>query len=221
MLTKEAVQPQYTGYQYDFQVEDALLGEGSDLSMLELRPSLVTQLEGTDPISLLNKGLLYESTLLLPSPKISKEESTMEYANLKFSLLFYDAVLILFGTSIASLSAGENIGFAFFIGGIGGFLYLLLLQRYVDGLPGSKLISSNKRGTDALFRGLKGPIVSVALAIGLAVFVLKYSSGDDFEVILTPKDLIVGMMGFLACKVSVVLAAFKPITLGKKLPSDI
>ena len=37
---------------------------------------------------------------------------------------------------------------------------------------------------------------------------------------LTPKDLIVGMVGFLACKVSVVLAAFKPIRPGLKLPSD-
>jgi hypothetical protein len=207
-LPEEEVPP-YTGFQYDFRIEDALLGEGTDLSMLELRPNLVTQLEGTDPIS-----------TLLQTPVISKEESMEEYTNLKFSLLFYDAVLIFFGTSIASLSAGENTGFAFFVGGIGGFLYLLLLQRYVDGLPGSKLITSNKGGTDALFRGLKGPIVSVALTLGFAVFVVKYSSGDDFEVFLTPKDIIVGMMGFLACKVSVVLAAFKPITLGQKLPGD-
>ncbi|KAI5385022.1 hypothetical protein KIW84_071861 [Lathyrus oleraceus] len=202
--------PQYTGFQYDFPVEDVLLGEGTNLSMLELRPSLVTQLEGTDPVSLFNKEL-YDSTLLL-NPKISKEESMEEYSNLKFSLLFYDAVLIFFGTSITSFSSGENTGFAFLIGGIGGFLYLLLLQRYVDGLPGSELITSNKKGTDALFKGLKGPIVSVALALAFAVFVVKYSSGDYIDVTLTPKDIIVGMIGFLACKVSVVLSAFKPIT---------
>ncbi|PNX72941.1 hypothetical protein L195_g028839 [Trifolium pratense] len=210
-LPEEEVPP-YTGFQYDFPVEDVLLGEGTDVSMLELRPNLVTQLEGTDPISLFNKEL-YDSTLLI-SPEISKEESVKEYTNLKFSLLFYDAVLILFGTTIASLSAGENTGFAFLIGGIGGFLYLLLLQRYVDGLPGSELITSNKRGTDALFKGLKGPILSVALALGFAVLAVKFTSGDDIDVIITPKDIIVGMMGFLACKVSVVLAAFKPITVG-------
>jgi len=216
-LPEEEVPP-YTGFQYDFRIEDVLLGEGTDLSMLELRPNLVTQLEGTDPISLFKKEL-YDSTLL-PTPVISKEESMKEYTNLKFSLLIYDAVLIFFGTSIAFLSAGENTGFTFFVGGIGGFLYLLLLQRYVDGLPGSKLITSNKGGTDALFKGLKAPIVSVALALGFAVFLVKYSSGDGIEVFLTPKDIIVGMMGFLACKVSVVLAAFKPITLGQKLPGD-
>jgi hypothetical protein len=213
-LPEEEVPP-YTGFQYDFPVEDVLLGEGTDVSMLELRPNFVTQLEGTDPVSLFNKEI-YDGTLRL-SPEISKEESMKEYTNLKFSLLFYDAVLILSGTTIASLSSGENTGFAFLIGGIGGFLYLLLLQRYVDGLPGSELITSNKRGTDALFKGLKGPIVSVALALGFAVLVVKYTSGDDIDVILTPKDIIVGMMGFLACKVSVVLAAFKPIAVGPEV----
>ena len=59
---------------------------------------------------------------------------------------------------------------------------------------------------------MKGPIVSVALALAFAVFVVKYSSGDYIDVTLTPKDIIVGMIGFLACKVSVVLSAFKPIT---------
>jgi hypothetical protein len=213
-LPEEEVPP-YTGFQYDFPVEDVLLGEGTDVSMLELRPNFVTQLEGTDPVSLFNKEI-YDGTLRL-SPEISKEESMKEYTNLKFSLLFYDAVLILSGTTIASLSAGENTGFAFLIGGIGGFLYLLLLQRYVDGLPGSELITSNKRGTDALFKGLKGPIVSVALALGFAVLVVKYTTGDDIDVILTPKDIIVGMMGFLACKVSVVLTAFKPIAVGPEV----
>ena len=28
----------YSGFQYDFQTEDILLGEGSDVSMVELRP---------------------------------------------------------------------------------------------------------------------------------------------------------------------------------------
>ncbi|KAJ1426090.1 hypothetical protein SESBI_10474 [Sesbania bispinosa] len=207
----------YSGFQYEFQIEDVLLGEGSDLSMLELRPNLVTELEGIDPVTLFNKEL-HDHTLSL-SPEITDEESMREYANLKFSLLFYDAVLIFIGTSVASLSAGENAGFAFLIGGIGGFLYLLLLQRSVDELPASELITSNKEGTNAMFGGLKGPIASVALAIGFAVVAVRYNSGD-LQVMLTPKDLIVGMMGFLACKVSVVLAAFKPITPGLKLPSD-
>ena len=208
---------QYTGFQYDFQIDDVLLGEGSDLPMLELRPSLVTELEGIDRFSFLSKEL-YDHTSP-SSSEISNEESMREYADLKFSLLFYDAVLTFFGASVASLSAGENAGFAFLIGGIGGFLYLLLLQRSVDELPASELISSNKGGTNSLFKGIKGPIASVALALGFGLFAARYSSGD-LQVMLTPKHLIVGMMGFLACKVSVVLAAFKPIRPGLRLPSD-
>ncbi|RDX69954.1 hypothetical protein CR513_50860, partial [Mucuna pruriens] len=207
----------FTGFQYDFQIDDLLLGEGTDMSMLELRPSLVTELEGIDPKSIFTEGL--NDDTLFSSPKISNEESMREYADLKFSLLFYDAMLTLFGASVASLSAGANAGIAFLIGGIGGFLYLLLLQRSVDELPASELITSGKGRSDALFRGVKGPIASVALAVGFTVAAARYSSGD-LQVMLTSKDLIVGMMGFLACKVSVVLAAFKPITLGPKLPSD-
>ncbi|XP_047156079.1 uncharacterized protein LOC124827126 [Vigna umbellata] len=207
----------YNGFQYDFQIDDVLLGEGTDLSMLELRPTLVTELEGNDLTNIFNKGL--SDSTLLSNPKISKEDSMREYADLKFSLLFYDAMLILFGTAVASFSAGENAGIDFLIGGVGGFLYLLLLQRSVDELPASELITSDKGRSDALFRGVKGPIVSVALALGLAVIASRYSSGD-LQVMLTPKDLIFGMMGFLVCKISVLFAAFKPIALGSKLPTD-
>jgi len=208
----------YTGFQYDFQIDDVLLGEGTDLSMLELRPTLVTGLEGNDLTSIFNKGL--NDHTLLSNPNISKEDSMREYADLKFSLLFYDAMLTLFGTSVASFSAGENAGIDFLIGGIGGFLYLLLLQKSVDELPASELITSDKGRTNALFKGVKGPIASVALALGLAVIASRYSSGD-LQVMLTPKDLIVGMMGFLVCKVSVLLAAFKPIAFGPKSPTDL
>ncbi|OIW00599.1 hypothetical protein TanjilG_14825 [Lupinus angustifolius] len=204
---------QYTGYQYHFLIDNVLLGEGSDLSMLELRHSHVSELEQIDPVSFFDKGL--DNSTLFSSPKISNEESMREYADLKFSLLFYDVMLIFFGTSVTSFLAGGNTGFAFLIGGIGGFVYLLLLQRSVDALPASELITGNKGG--ALFGGLKEPIASVALAVGFAVFVVRYSSGD---LQVTPNDLIFGMMGFLACKISVVLAAFKPIKAGLRLPTD-
>ncbi|XP_027919097.1 uncharacterized protein LOC114177777 [Vigna unguiculata] len=205
-----------TGFQYDFQIDDVLLGEGTDLSMLELRPTLVTVLEGNDVTNIFNKGL--SDSTLLSNPKISKEDSMREYADLKFSLLFYDAMLTFFGTSVASFSTGENAGIDFLIGGVGGFLYLLLLQRSVDELPASELTTDDKGRNDALFRGVKGPIASVALTLGLAVIASRYTG--DLQFMLTPKDLIFGMMGFLVCKISVLLAAFKPIALGSKLPTD-
>ncbi|KAF1887773.1 hypothetical protein Lal_00023781 [Lupinus albus] len=135
-----------------------------------------------DPISFFDKGL--DDSTLFSSPKISNEESMGEYADLKFSLLFYDATLIFFDFSCFFLSWGKCDSsrdlyllifsvhqFAFLIGGVQGFLYLQLLQRSGDALPASELITGNKgEALFCLFRGLKGPIASVALVVGFAVF---------------------------------------------------
>lgn len=199
----------YNGCQYEFETDDVLLGEGSDISMVELRPCHVSDLSGVDPSTLLSKSPSMSTSP--PGSNVSNEESMREYADLKLSLLSYDATLIFVGTTITGFSAGENAAFAFFIGGIGGFLYLLLLQRSVDGLPTSS-IPSNTSGIDRLVGGLKGPISSLALAVGFTFLAVKYSSGDAPSV-FTPKELLAGMLGFLACKVAVVLAAFKPMKL--------
>ncbi|KAK4608147.1 hypothetical protein RGQ29_001813 [Quercus rubra] len=201
----------YFGFQYDFQTEDILLGEGSDVSMVELKPRLATKVSGVDSFAVFGKSLSQQTSFM--SRGTSIEESMREYADLKISLLLYDAILIFVGTSVASFSAGENTAFAFLTGGLSGFLYLLLLQRSVDGLPVSTdpaSISRKTKGTDSMFGGFRGPVSGLALVIGFALFIVKYSSGD-IPLAWTPKELVVGMMGFLACKVAVVLAALKPI----------
>ncbi|KAE8660328.1 Lipase/lipooxygenase, putative isoform 2 [Hibiscus syriacus] len=172
---------EHGGVKYDFEVDDILLGEGGDDSMVELRP-FITELSGQN--ILVNEGFSQPTSSL--SDRITNEKSMKEYADLKFSLLLYDAVLIVVGTSFASFSIGESSAFAFLLGGIVGFLYLWSLQR--------------------------GPVSSLALAIALSSLAIKYSMSDvPFE--LTPKELLVGMMGFLVCKVAVFLAAFKPLPL--------
>lgn len=201
---------QYSGFHYDFDVEDILLGEGSDVSMVELRPRLVTAFSGLDSFALSSRNIPQSASLA--SQGISNEESMREYADLKFSLLLYDTTLIFVGTQIASLSAGEKAGFAFLTGGVGGLLYLLLLQRSVDGLPSSELNPINRGG---IFGRYKGPLSSVALAVAFVILAVKYSSGD-IPLALTPRELVVGMMGFLVCKVAVLLAAFKPMAIGLK-----
>ncbi|XP_010651359.1 uncharacterized protein LOC100257055 [Vitis vinifera] len=201
---------QYSGFHYDFDVEDILLGEGSDVSMVELRPRLVTEFSGLDSFALSSRNIPQSASLA--SQGISNEESMREYADLKFSLLLYDTMLIFVGTQIASLSAGEKAGFAFLTGGVGGLLYLLLLQRSVDGLPSSELNPINRGG---IFGQYKGPLSSVALAVAFVILAVKYSSGD-IPLALTPRELVVGMMGFLVCKVAVLLAAFKPMAIGLK-----
>ncbi|XP_011089124.2 uncharacterized protein LOC105170176 [Sesamum indicum] len=200
---------QLIGLQYNFKFEDVLLGEKSDVSMMEFRPHSVTAISEYE-FTLFKEYSLNASS----SPGIhltSNEESMKEYADLKFSLLFYDAMLILGGSSVASFWTGQNATYAFLAGGLCGFFYLLLLQRSVDGLAAQELVPSEREGIFVqMFRRLKGHISSLVLAFAFAIITVKYASGED-AVKLTPKDLIFGIMGFLMCKVSVVLAAFKPM----------
>ncbi|KAJ9555401.1 hypothetical protein OSB04_010015, partial [Centaurea solstitialis] len=198
----------YAIFRYDFMAEDILLGDGNDTSMVELKPDMVTELTG-DNLTI-NQNIF--PTSWNPT-NLSNEESMKEYADLKFSLLLYDALLIVAGSTIASFSAGENAAFAFLTGGIGGFLYLLLLQRSVDELPSPVLDRTG--GLDRMFGRFKGQVTTLVLALAFAVIVVKLGSGDQ-SLVLTPKDVVLGMMGFLSSKVAVVLAAFKPLPVGAK-----
>lgn len=192
-------------YRYDFEVDDVLLGEGSDLSMVELRPSRITELADSDQIS-------SSSAPSLDRAAVSNEESMEEYANLKLSLLLYDAVLILLGSSVFSFSLGGNSAIAFFFGGSVGFLYLLLLQRSVDELQAPGSSSTSENSSQILSGRLKIPVLSLALATGLSVLAIRgYSGGDPTAFAVTPREIVVGTLGFLVCKVAVVLAAFKPL----------
>ncbi|CAA7015502.1 unnamed protein product [Microthlaspi erraticum] len=191
-------------YRYDFEVDEIMLGESSELSMVELRPNRITELTGSDQIS-------SSSALNLNNAVVSNEQSMEEYANLKLSLLLYDASLILLGSSVFSFSLGKNSAIAFFFGGTMGFLYLLLLQRSVDELqaPGS---SSSGNSNQTLSGRLKIPVLSLALAVGLSVLAVRGYIGEDHAAFaVTPREIVVGTLGFLVCKVAVVLAAFKPL----------
>lgn len=207
-LKSEGEELQYMGLKFEFPGEDILLGEGSDKSMVELRPCLITEVSGIEPLSFLN-----ESSNLATIDSITNEESMKEYADLKLSLLTYDALLILAGTSVSSFSAGENAGLAFLAGGVLGFLYLLLLQRSVDELPALTPVSETTGNED---RRYKGPLSALALTVGFCILTVKLNLGVS-TMILSPKEVVIGMLGFLACKVSVVLAAVKPMSLGRKV----
>nr|GMD19298.1 Lipoxygenasey domain-containing protein [Ipomoea batatas]GMD20717.1 Lipoxygenasey domain-containing protein [Ipomoea batatas] len=202
----------YKGFQYNYDIEDTLLGENSDMSMVELRSCVVTAISENN-ISLLSENSSFPSSL--STSNVSNEETMKEYADLKFSLLLYDAALTLTGSSLASFSAGEKPALAFLAGGVIGFLYLSLLQRSVDGIPSSDLVTRKSGGDidDQTSGGLKGSVSSVILALAITVIAAKYVLGDAARV-LTPMELLFGTIGFLMCKVSVVLAAFKPLPTG-------
>ncbi|PIA53887.1 hypothetical protein AQUCO_00900455v1 [Aquilegia coerulea] len=198
------------GLQYAFEAEDIPIGEGEDMSMVELKPCDVTRVDGVDLSNLTNTDLSESVSIL--NRAVSNQESMEEYADLKSSLLLYDFMLIFAGTSIAAISSGEKAALAFLTGGAGGFLYLLLLQKSVDGLPAPTSISMNKEeeNLDQLFKQLKGPVSSLALAFAFTGVTVKYGLGTT-PIALTPQEILVGMTGFLVCKVAVLLAAFKPM----------
>lgn len=197
-----------TAIQYDFDIEDVLLGEKSDSSMMEFRPCSVTEFSEDNIISLSEKTSPSSS---VSTQNISNEDTMKEYADLKLSLLLYDAILTITGSSIAFL-AGEKSAIAFLTGGVGGFLYLLLVQRSVDGIPSSELTPSNRTQTlDRTDKGFKGSVLNIVLAFAVTAVAAKYALGDVAKV-LTPQELMLGTIGFLLSKVSVILAAFLPIT---------
>lgn len=211
-------QVKFIGFQYKFELEDILLGESSDVSMIELRPCSVTEFSEED-ITTFSGVNASEPYSIASNSSISNEESMKEYTDLKSSLLLYDTLLILGGSLIDSVLAGESAAFAFLVGGIGGFLYLLLLQRSVDVLPVPELESNEdddeKTNLDKVFGNFKGSASSLVLAFSFAIIVSKYISGGDAAGrVLTQTEVVSGMIGFLMCKVSVVLAAFKPVSLG-------
>uniref|UniRef100_A0A803KLW0 15-cis-phytoene synthase n=1 Tax=Chenopodium quinoa TaxID=63459 RepID=A0A803KLW0_CHEQI len=146
----------YCSITCNFEVEDVLLGEGGDLAMAELRPCLVTEHFGADSVSIVDRNS--SQAVSLAEKGITNEDSMKEYENLKYSLLLYDAMLIFAGTSITSITGGKNTGLAFLTGGIGGFLYLLFLQRSVDTLPAPESMGKGNN-FNRLFGGLKGTLL--------------------------------------------------------------
>ncbi|KAL6654958.1 hypothetical protein ACP70R_008423 [Stipagrostis hirtigluma subsp. patula] len=199
----------FNGLQYTFEKLNAFLGEDG-ASVAEARPVAVTDLSGVT-VSDLQEGQL-SSESRSSTVKELKEDSLREYADLKQSLLLYDAAIVITGFSVFTLASNDNAAYSFLIGGIGGFLYLLLLQRSVDGLP---VISSPSEAGTAQpsvkgFSGVRRPWLILSLVMVAGAVALKYGAGgDSFE--LTPTELFVGTAGFLANKVAVLLAAFKPM----------
>ncbi|KAK1282504.1 hypothetical protein QJS10_CPB22g01216 [Acorus calamus] len=205
--SKNGEEKLYSGWRYDFEQGDVQIGEDMGASMVILKPSFVTELAGIDFSTLLNMNLLQSSMPL--GLKTSNETSMKEYSNLKLSLLIYDVALVFAGTSIAAFTIGDDTAFAFFIGGMFGFLYLLSLQRSVDGLSAS----TSSENLSQLIGGFKGPLTNLALILASFIIAVKYGFGSEF-VVLKPLDLLVGVAGFLSCKVAVVMAAFKPMQIG-------
>lgn len=200
-LSKDQVQSeklQFNGMQYKFDATATSFGERG-VSMAELRPVLTTELQGND--------LPASSVTSNSKPnKESKEQSMRDYADLKFSLLIYDLALVLTGFAVLTLSSYEKEAYVFLFGGFCGFLYLILLQRSVDAIPGPELYPESGKVQNSVRR----PLLVLALVIAASAILLKYGNGDT-SFVLTPAELFAGAAGFWANKISVLLSAFKPL----------
>ncbi|TVU25385.1 hypothetical protein EJB05_27879, partial [Eragrostis curvula] len=204
----------FSGLQYTFEKINTVLGEDG-VSVAEVKPVAVNDLSGLS-LSDLQEGQLSSKGAATIAKEV-KEDGLKEYADLKQSLLLYDAAIVITGFSAFTLASKDNAAYSFLVGGIGGFLYLLLLQRSVDGLP---VISSPSEVGAAQpsvsgFSGVRRPWLILSLVLVAGAVALKYGAGgDSFE--LTPTELFVGTAGFLANKVAVLLAAFKPMQMNSK-----
>ncbi|CAL4993334.1 unnamed protein product [Urochloa decumbens] len=198
----------FIGLQYTFNKINVLLGEDG-ASVAEARPVAIMDLSGVS-LSDLQEGQLFSGSTA-SMVKEMKEDGLRQYADLKQSLLLYDAAIVITGFSIFTLASNDNAAYSFLVGGIGGFLYLLLLQRSVDGLPviSSPSEAGSTQPSVSGFSGVRRPWLILSLVMVAGAVALKYGGGDSFE--LTPTELFVGTAGFLANKVAVLLAAFKPM----------
>ena len=125
-----------------------------------------------------------------------------EYADLKFSLLAYDLALVLSGFTVLTLLSYEKEAYAFLFGGFCGFLYLILLQRSVDAIPGPELYPQSGKVQNSARR----PLLVLTLVIAASAVAVKYGSADA-SFVLTPAQLFAGAAGFWANKISVLLSA--------------
>jgi hypothetical protein len=198
----------FSGLQYTFDKLNVLLGEDG-ASVAEARPIGVTDLSGIS-ISDLQEGQL-SSARTVESIMEMKEDGLREYADLKQSLLLYDISIVITGFSAFTLASNDGAAYSFLVGGIGGFLYLLLLQRSVDGLPAiSSPLEASSSEPYLNFSGIRRPWLIFSILMVAGAVALKYGAGGD-SLELTPTELFVGAAGFLANKVAVLLAAFKPL----------
>ena len=129
-----------------------------------------------------------------------------EYEALKLFLLGSTAGMVGVGTLGLYLLGAPDSAQGFAAGGAAGLVYLFLIQRAVDQLPGPQNVQKN----GSVFSNLKvkTPAASFALVVGVALVVTRAVQASTV-ISLPPQELLAGALGFFTSKVAVFLAAFR------------
>ncbi|XP_020590561.1 uncharacterized protein LOC110031612 isoform X2 [Phalaenopsis equestris] len=198
----EGNESSFSGMLYKFDANCLPLGDRG-LPVVELRPTLLTQIAENE---------ISATETQYSDAELSKEESMKEYGDLKLSLLLYDFILVVAGAAILAVSSNEVNAYSFLAGGISGFFYLLLLQRSVDGLSVPLSLTEDDEVENSLksYGGLKGLVMSLAFVIAAIIVSSKYWMGG-INMVFSASEFFAGVAGFFACKIAVVLAAFRPV----------
>ncbi|KAL5204385.1 hypothetical protein ABZP36_009256 [Zizania latifolia] len=85
------------------------------------------------------------------------------------------------GFSVFALASNDSAAYSFLVGGFGGFLYLLLLQKSIDGLPVISSLSEagNAHPSVKGLSGIRRPWLILSLLMVAGAVALKYGAGGD------------------------------------------
>lgn len=190
------------GLCYMFNARDIVLGDGEDISAAELKPYQVFECNALEDLAVIKAPTEPPKT---PQDSARLREASMrEYEALKLFLLGSTAGMVGVGTLGLYLLGAPDSAQGFAAGGAAGLVYLFLIQRAVDQLPGPQNVQKN----GSVFSNLKvkTPAASFALVVGVALVVTRAAQASTV-ISLPPQELLAGALGFFTSKVAVFLAA--------------
>lgn len=190
-----------------FNGRDIFVGDGVEHSAIELKPDLVLECNGPEDPAILAVKVPIEAKKSPQESAMLREASMREYESLKLLLLGSTACMVGGGTLGLYLLGVPDIAQGFAVGGAGGFLYLLLIQRAVDQIPSPDQPESLKNSGIFSILKVKSPAATFALIVGLALLVTRASQASTV-ISIPPPALLAGSLGFFTSKIAVFLAAF-------------
>ncbi|XP_024393163.1 uncharacterized protein [Physcomitrium patens] len=197
------------GFFHVFNGRDILMGDGEDHSAVELKPAQVLECNGSEDSAILAVKVPIEARKTPQESARLRKASMREYESLKLLLLGSTAGMVGVGTLGLYLLGVPDMAQAFAVGGAGGLLYLLLIQRAVDQIPSPDQPESLKSNGTFSSLKVKSPAATFALIVGLALVVTRASQASAV-ISISPPELLAGSLGFLTSKIAVLLAAFTP-----------